>query len=63
MFEPGGLLAENMLGNMMVACVVGRTVFVHAGLMASHLNKGENGEYGGVSRLNEEARDWILKCE
>jgi len=66
-FEPGGLLAENMLGNMLVACVVGRTVFVHAGLMASHLSGNsvdENGEkvYGGVSRINKQAREWILKA-
>jgi len=76
-FEPGGLLSENMLGNMLVSCVVGRTVFVHAGLKASHLREGneivvemeEGGEgikrkkYGGISKLNEEAREWILKCE
>eukprot|EP00581_Thalassiosira_minuscula_P018735 CAMPEP_0183714094 /NCGR_PEP_ID=MMETSP0737-20130205/8759_1 /TAXON_ID=385413 /ORGANISM="Thalassiosira miniscula, Strain CCMP1093" /LENGTH=509 /DNA_ID=CAMNT_0025942999 /DNA_START=166 /DNA_END=1695 /DNA_ORIENTATION=- len=67
-FEPGGLLAENMLGNMLVACVIGRTVFVHAGLQASHLRGGneenENGEkrFGGVSKLNEQAREWILKA-
>lgn len=67
-FEPGGLLAENMLGNMLVACVVGRTVFVHAGLTATHLKDGnsindENGEkvYGGISKINQEAREWILK--
>lgn len=60
-FEPGGLLAENMLGNMLVACVVGRTVFVHAGLQAVHL-KGDE-EYNGISKLNMEARDWILKGE
>ena len=58
-----------MLGNMLVACVVGRTVFVHAGLTASHLKGGngidENGEkrYGGISKINEEAREWILKGE
>lgn len=76
-FEPGGLLAENMLGNMLVACVLGRTVFVHAGLMESHLKDGnvleevEDGDgevrlrkrYGGISRLNEQAREWILKGE
>ncbi len=83
-FEPGGLLAENMMGNMLVACVLGRTVFVHAGLTATHLmdNKKSNGgrkgkkreiveeeeekeevekEYCGISRLNEQAREWILK--
>lgn len=68
-FEPGGLLAENLLGNMLVACVVGRTVFVHAGLTSSHLRDGnsvdeETGKkkYGGISQLNEEAREWILKA-
>ena len=82
-FEPGGLLAENMMGNMLVACVMGRTVFVHAGLTANHLiDKSRDGgrkgrkrevmeeekkddgvekEYGGISRLNEQAREWILK--
>ena len=82
-FEPGGLLAENMMGNMLVACVLGRTVFVHAGLTATHLmdskksNGGRKGkkrvvveeekkdevekEYCGISRLNEQAREWILK--
>eukprot|EP00984_Skeletonema_dohrnii_P001140 scaffold354_cov81-Skeletonema_dohrnii-CCMP3373.AAC.6 len=64
-FEPGGLLSENMLGNMLVTCVVGRTVFVHAGLMASHLSPGNSineGQkmYGGVTRLNQQARDWIV---
>ena len=72
-FEPGGLLAENMLGNMLVACVMGRTVFVHAGLMAGHLRSGANGDvvngnegertYGGISKLNEEAREWITNGE
>ncbi|KAL7545063.1 hypothetical protein ACHAWF_008426 [Thalassiosira exigua] len=67
-FEPRGFLSETMLGNMLVACVVGRTVFVHAGLTADHLREG-NGEddegrkkYGGVSRLNHQAREWILKA-
>ena len=66
-FEPGGLLADNMLQNMFVACVVGRTVFVHAGLTVSHLSGGnsvneETGEkiYSGISRINHEAREWIL---
>lgn len=78
--EPGGLLCENLLSNMMVACVVGRTVFVHAGLTANHLRVvkdsgigeggvaaavggGGGGEYkkNGITRLNEQAREWILK--
>ena len=64
--EPGGLLSEDLLGNMMVACVLGRTAFVHAGLTAEHLRGGNKGggegggEYGGISRLNEQAREWIL---
>jgi len=64
-FEPGGLLSENMLGNMLVTCVIGRTVFVHAGLMASHLSPGNSINeghkvYGGVTRLNQQAREWIV---
>ena len=75
--EPGGLLCENLLSNMMVACVVGRTVFGHAGLTANHLRVvkdssgigegdvagGGGGEYNknGITRLNEQAREWILK--
>ena len=56
-----------MLGNMLVTCVIGRTVFVHAGLMASHLSPGNSiidGQkvYGGVTRLNQQAREWILKA-
>jgi len=67
-FEPGGLLSANMLSNMLVTCVVGRTVFVHAGLMASHLSPGNTinnqGQkvYGGVTRLNQQAREWIVKA-
>lgn len=71
--EPGGLLAEALLRNMLVACVVGRTVFVHAGLTAAHLRgvgddaadggTGGRRRYRGITRLNEEAREWILKGE
>ena len=49
-FEPGGLLAENLLANMKVAVVVGRTVFVHAGLTASHVK-----EYGSIEIMNQAA--------
>ena len=55
-FEPGGLLAANLLANMKVCVVVGRTVFVHAGLTASHLD-----EYGSIENMNQSARDWILQ--
>jgi hypothetical protein len=54
--EPGGLLAEPLLANMKVAMVVGRTVFVHAGLTADHLKA-----YGGISGMNRDVRDWILQ--
>ena len=55
-FEPGGLLAANLLANMKVCVVVGRTVFVHAGLTANHIE-----EYGSIENMNRSARDWILQ--
>lgn len=55
-FEPGGLLAANLLANMKVCVVVGRTVFVHAGLTANHIE-----EYGSIEGMNQAARDWILQ--
>jgi len=54
--EPGGLLAESLLKNMKVAVVVGRTVFVHAGLTKEHLR-----DYGGVEGMNRAAKDWITQ--
>eukprot|EP00568_Trieres_chinensis_P000548 CAMPEP_0183292124 /NCGR_PEP_ID=MMETSP0160_2-20130417/1301_1 /TAXON_ID=2839 ORGANISM="Odontella Sinensis, Strain Grunow 1884" /NCGR_SAMPLE_ID=MMETSP0160_2 /ASSEMBLY_ACC=CAM_ASM_000250 /LENGTH=510 /DNA_ID=CAMNT_0025453037 /DNA_START=113 /DNA_END=1645 /DNA_ORIENTATION=- len=56
-FEPGGLLAEELMGGMAVSCVVGRTVFVHAGLTREHL---EN--YGGIEGMNRQARSWMKKA-
>lgn len=53
-FEPGGLLAANLLANMKVSVVVGRTVFVHAGLTAAHVD-----EYGSIEGMNQAARNWI----
>lgn len=55
-FEPHGWLAEPLLKNMHVACVVGRTVFVHAGLTKTHLEK-----YGGIEQMNMQARDWFTQ--
>mmetsp|Transcript_20912 Transcript_20912/g.59960 ORF Transcript_20912/g.59960 Transcript_20912/m.59960 type:complete len:533 (-) Transcript_20912:4975-6573(-) len=55
-FEPGGLLAANLLANMKVSVVVGRTIFVHAGLTASHVD-----EYGSIEGMNKAARNWILQ--
>ena len=54
-FEPGGLFAQNLLANMKIAVVVGKTVFVHAGLTANHVR-----EYGSIERMNQAARDWIV---
>jgi len=54
-FEPNGWLAEPLYSNMSVAAVVGRTVFVHAGLTKDHLQS-----YGGIEKMNEEARTWFL---
>ncbi|KAL7481594.1 hypothetical protein ACHAW6_007272 [Cyclotella cf. meneghiniana] len=82
--EPGGLLAggdddeknregerilkEGMMKNMMVACLLGRTVFVHGGLRAEHLiNDDDNGSeddnrsYSGISKMNARAREWITR--
>lgn len=53
--EPGGILARDLLSNMKVAQVVGRTVFVHAGLTASHLR-----EYGSLEEINRSAREYLL---
>jgi hypothetical protein len=57
-FEPGGLFSQNLLANMKIACVVGRTCFVHAGLTDKHLT-----QYGSITQMNKAARDWILKRE
>lgn len=55
-FEPNGWLAEPLYSSMHVAAVVGKTVFVHAGLTKDHLDN-----YGGIENMNEAARDWFLQ--
>jgi len=57
-FEPGGLLAQQMLANMKVAVVVGKTVFVHAGLTKEHLQ-----EYESIEAMNMEAMKWITRSQ
>lgn len=52
-YEPGGLLAKRLMANMKVAVKVGRTVCVHAGLTAKHLD-----DYGGLPGINQKAQDW-----
>jgi len=53
-FEPGGLLAYSLLKQMKVAVVVGKSVFVHAGLTTSHLNGGTS-----IKPMNQAAQQWI----
>jgi len=54
-FEPGGLLSEQMMARMKVAIVIGKTVFVHAGLTKSHLRSYTD----GIDGMNLEASNWI----
>lgn len=54
-FEPNGWLAKPLYSNMSVAAVVGKTIFVHAGLTKDHLMK-----YGGIEKMNQDARNWFL---
>ena len=54
-YEPGaGVLAHPLLSNMKVAVKVGRTVCVHAGLTAKHLD-----QYGGLKGMNDDAQKWM----
>jgi hypothetical protein len=57
-FEPGGLLVAPLMSNMKVAFQVGKTVCVHAGLRASHIQ-----ENGGIAGMNKAYRDWILMSQ
>mmetsp|Transcript_34869 Transcript_34869/g.100381 ORF Transcript_34869/g.100381 Transcript_34869/m.100381 type:complete len:528 (-) Transcript_34869:44-1627(-) len=54
-FEPNGLLSRRLMKNLKVAVKVGKTLCVHAGLTADHI---EN--HGGIEGMNEEARAYIL---
>mmetsp|Transcript_62917 Transcript_62917/g.73567 ORF Transcript_62917/g.73567 Transcript_62917/m.73567 type:complete len:566 (+) Transcript_62917:72-1769(+) len=56
-FEPGGLLCDEMLVNCRVAVVIGKSVFVHAGLTKEHI-----ADFGGISGMNNSVRDWIIKA-
>ena len=56
-YEPGaGILAHPLMSRMKVAVKVGKTVCVHAGLTASHLD-----QYGGLKGMNEDAQQWMKK--
>lgn len=56
-YEPGaGILAHPLMSRMKVAVKVGKTVCVHAGLTATHLD-----QYGGLKGMNEDAQQWMKK--
>lgn len=50
-FLPGGRYAQ-MLAERNVAVIIGRTLFVHGGVLPDHLRYG-------LERLNEETREWL----
>jgi len=54
-FQPGGMLSKPLLIHLNVCVLIGRTVFVHAGLTGEHLR-----EYGGIEGMNAQAREWML---
>lgn len=54
-FEPNGWLAEPLYSNMGVTAVVGKTVFVHAGLTKDHITK-----FGGIEKMNTDCREWFV---
>jgi len=54
--EPGiGLLSQNVLSNMKVAVVVGKSLFVHAGVTKEHLLYYNN----SLEEMNADANRWI----
>jgi len=55
-FEPNGWLSEPMYSHMSVSVIVGKTLFVHAGVTKDHLVK-----YNGIEGMNTECRDWFTK--
>ncbi len=52
--EPGGLLSSTLFQNMKLACQVGRSVFVHAGLTKDHLI-----QLGGIAKMNKDTANWF----
>jgi len=56
--EPGGLLAQPLLSKLKVAVVVGRSVFVHAGLTAEHLK-----DFGGIVGMNKDSQKWMINVQ
>lgn len=50
--RPEGPISSRFLANNLTIVVVGDSVFVHGGLLPSHVDYG-------LDRINEEVRDWI----
>jgi len=57
-FEPGGFLSEPLYQKTKVAVVLGRTVFVHAGLTAEHVRY-----YGSLDQMNAAAAEWFADSD
>lgn len=50
--RPGGPISTRFLSNNLTIAVVGESVFVHGGLLPTHVAYG-------LDRINEEVREWI----
>ncbi|GLT74549.1 hypothetical protein SLA2020_463370 [Shorea laevis] len=50
--QPNGPIARRFLSNNLTVLVVGESVFVHGGLLESHVSYG-------LEKINEEVRNWI----
>lgn len=50
--RPNGPLSTRFFSNNVTVLVIGENVFVHGGLLASHVNYG-------LERINKEVKDWI----
>ena len=54
-YETGGALSSwNCLSEFLLAANVGRSVFVHGGITATHLK-----EHGGIEKMNRETKEWL----
>lgn len=51
--RPSGPISARFLSKNMTVLVIGDSVFVHGGLLPSHVSYG-------LDRINEEVRDWII---
>nr|ADE75787.1 unknown [Picea sitchensis] len=51
--RPGGPISSRFLSTHPTVVIVGGSVFVHGGLLPTHV-------YHGLERINEEVKDWIL---